>query len=105
MTNVLQFPDAALLGENSLPIGAIGGTTGHSAEQVRRDFDDLLDGSTANVASHRSSAVDGDQNTMFEDESKGGSTVCHLDVCIHWVCVTGSVDVILQVQRARNREC
>jgi len=102
---VFQLPDATLLGEDSLPVRAISSTTGHGTEQVRRDLNHLLDSSTADVAAHRSSAIDGDQNTMLEDESKSGGTVCHLDVCVHWVCVTGSVDVILEVQRARNREC
>ena len=87
----------ALFCENTLPERAVGGTSGHCAEQVWVDFDHLLDrlrgcgklinGVTSlicqtDVSTGCRSRIDADNHSVLELEAKRGCAVGKLDAAV-----------------------
>mmetsp|Transcript_5361 Transcript_5361/g.8463 ORF Transcript_5361/g.8463 Transcript_5361/m.8463 type:complete len:261 (-) Transcript_5361:224-1006(-) len=79
-TSVAKLVQAAFHTEIALPKGTIGGATGHGPQQVRVDFNDLLDGTRGNVGTHSRTRVDAHNDATLELEGKSRGSFCKLDI-------------------------
>jgi hypothetical protein len=64
----------------AFPVRAISSTTSHGAEQIRVDFNDLLDALRSNIGATSGSRINRNNNTVFEAKSQGSSSMFNLDV-------------------------
>uniref|UniRef100_A0A6B0V4R8 Putative secreted protein n=1 Tax=Ixodes ricinus TaxID=34613 RepID=A0A6B0V4R8_IXORI len=80
--SVPQLVDAAAFGQHPLPVDAVRGTSGHGAQEVLVDHNDLLDALRADVLTPGGSRVsrDDDPSLVLEAQRGGALVVVDLDL-------------------------
>mmetsp|Transcript_19225 Transcript_19225/g.52821 ORF Transcript_19225/g.52821 Transcript_19225/m.52821 type:complete len:273 (-) Transcript_19225:77-895(-) len=74
-TSIAKFVQSTFLTQVTFPKGAIGGATGHGAQQKGVDFNHLLDRSRRNIAAHGGTRIDRDDNSAIEFKGQRGCSL------------------------------